>query len=346
MVLVMSGGTVVRAQTAAPPTTQPAGGGGSAASGQVTVRIDDHVIYKENIDALYDEWVARSPDLQKMMNERARKRVWAQMRDRAIDGYLLEREAKRLGITLTEEQLRTQLQKDLDYKIAGRGMTSEEFAMDYLARSGETVEEAVAKRLAEKQFRDLVLHTMLVQKRYPDRLTVAEADIKERYDVMKDRYQYPARAMASHILVAADGQAPMTEKLEARSRAREILKQVREPGVDFAEVARAYSDCPSGAKVGGNLGFFPRTGALVEAFSAAAFALEPGQISDVVQTGDGFHIIKLHAKKEAMRVPYEAVKPGLREFLFKRQMQLLKKEYVKELRGKATIEFPQAEVDG
>ncbi|MBD3370820.1 peptidylprolyl isomerase [Candidatus Fermentibacteria bacterium] len=103
----------------------------------------------------------------------------------------------------------------------------------------------------------------------------------------------PATVTASHILVAYDG-AERSTATRSRSEASELLQRIeasiRNDSLTFEEAAIQYSDCPSGAS-GGNLGSFGR-GAMVPEFEDAAFALEPGDMSSIIETPFGFHLIK------------------------------------------------------
>ncbi len=127
-------------------------------------------------------------------------------------------------------------------------------------------------------------------------LTVGDAEIKAWYDGHKDRYQQPEERRASHILVASE----KLGKDKARARAEELLAEVRKNPASFADLAKKNSDDPGSAAKGGDLGFFGR-GMMVKPFEEATFALKDGEISGVVESDFGFHIIKLtgiHAAKE------------------------------------------------
>ncbi|WP_153147700.1 SurA N-terminal domain-containing protein [Dechloromonas sp. H13] len=127
-------------------------------------------------------------------------------------------------------------------------------------------------------------------------LTVGDAEIKAWYDGHKDRYQQPEERRASHILVASE----KFGKDKARARAEELLAEVRKNPASFADLAKKNSDDPGSAAKGGDLGFFGR-GMMVKPFEEATFALKDGEISGVVESDFGFHIIKLtgiHAAKE------------------------------------------------
>src|SRR5262249_35913893 len=105
---------------------------------------------------------------------------------------------------------------------------------------------------------------------------------------VEDRFTDPDEVHARHILVKPEPPGDEAAKSKARAEADDLLKRVRAGG-DFEALAKAHSKDPGSAAKGGDLGFFPR-GRMVPAFDAAAFALEPGQVSEVVETPFGFHI--------------------------------------------------------
>lgn len=125
------------------------------------------------------------------------------------------------------------------------------------------------------------------------------------------------------------------QKKVIREKAEALLKRVK-AGEDFAAVAKAESGCPSAA-VGGDLGPFGR-GQMVLPFEMAVFALKPGEISDIVESDFGFHIIKLTDKQEAGKVAYEEVKAKIFEYLKGEKVRQMVTPYVDELRSKAKIE--------
>jgi len=127
-------------------------------------------------------------------------------------------------------------------------------------------------------------------------LTVSDAEVKAWYDSHKDKFQQPEERRASHILVASE----KIGKEKAKAKAEEILKDVRKTPASFGELAKKNSDDPGSAAKGGDLGFFGR-GMMVKSFDDAAFSLKEGEISDVVESDFGFHIIKvtgIHAGKD------------------------------------------------
>jgi peptidyl-prolyl cis-trans isomerase D len=142
-----------------------------------------------------------------------------------------------------------------------------------------------------------------------EKVVVPQADLERTYNQNFEQYSTPEQIRASHILLKTEGK----DDAAVKAKAEEILKQAK-GGADFAELAKKNSEDESNNKNGGDLDFFGR-GRMVPEFDAVAFALQPGQISDVVKTQFGYHIIKLTDKKPAVTKPLAEVKDQLAEQL-------------------------------
>jgi parvulin-like peptidyl-prolyl isomerase len=119
------------------------------------------------------------------------------------------------------------------------------------------------------------------------------------------------------------------------------IKDIRKKlvkGADFAQTAKEVSEDPGSKERGGELGAFSR-GMMVPEFEKAAFSLAVGQLSDVVTTPFGYHLIKVDEKKAATKPAFEPVKDGLKEFLFQQRAAKRFEEFVKDVRSKATIKI-------
>ena len=122
-----------------------------------------------------------------------------------------------------------------------------------------------------------------------DQVTVSDDDVKDRYEKEKKRFEQPEERRASHILIAIDAN---TDKAKAKAKAEEVLKEVQKSPAKFAELARKYSEDPGSAQKGGDLGFFG-PGAMVQPFEEVVFKQKEGDVSALVETQFGFHIVKL-----------------------------------------------------
>ncbi len=129
-------------------------------------------------------------------------------------------------------------------------------------------------------------------------VTISDDGIKSYYDSNLTRYTTPEERRASHILIAVKKAAPAAEQAVAKAKAESLLAQVRKNPADFAKLAKANSQDIASAELGGDLGYFTR-GSMVKPFEDAAVKLSQGEISDLVQSDSGYHIIKLTAIKPA-----------------------------------------------
>ena len=125
------------------------------------------------------------------------------------------------------------------------------------------------------------------------KIVVPPADVERAYNEGIDQYTTPEQVRASHILFKTDGK----DDAAVKAKAEEVLKQAKS-GADFAELAKKYSEDESSAKNGGDLDYFSK-GKMVPEFDQVAFSLQPGQISDLVKSQFGYHIIKVVDKKPA-----------------------------------------------
>ncbi|WP_265918772.1 SurA N-terminal domain-containing protein [Cupriavidus nantongensis] len=139
---------------------------------------------------------------------------------------------------------------------------------------------------------------------------VTPEELKSYYESNIARFRVDEQRRASHILISAPKDAPAAQRQAAKDKAAKLLEEVRKHPDSFADVARKNSQDPGSAEKGGDLGFMGR-GALVKPFEDAMYALKEGQISDVVETDFGYHIIKLTGTKPAETRPLEAVRTEL-----------------------------------
>jgi peptidyl-prolyl cis-trans isomerase D len=151
-------------------------------------------------------------------------------------------------------------------------------------------------------------------------IVLNEQDLKTYYEQNLQRLSSKEERRASHILITAAKDAPEAEKKAARAKAEELLKAVKAKPASFAEVARKNSQDPGSAVKGGDLDFFGR-GAMVKPFEDAAFSLKKSEISDLVESEFGYHIIQLTDIKAPKAQSFESMRPALEADLKKQQAQ-------------------------
>lgn len=232
---------------------------------------------------------------------------------------LVEKMRERLqsGVTVTEEEIEQEY-RNQNEKVnlafvklppalfESRVKVSEEELLSYFAEHQEEfrIPESIALRYLQFE-----------PDRYANEVTFDDEELKKYYRRHLDRYEIEEQVKASHILIRVDEDADEATRNKKRELAEKVLKDAR-AGKDFAKLARTHSDDAGSASRGGELGYFSR-GAMVAPFEKAAFALKPGEISDIVETPFGFHIIKGEEYIEAGVKPLAdvlgEVKEGLRE---------------------------------
>ena len=151
-------------------------------------------------------------------------------------------------------------------------------------------------------------------------ITINEADLKTYYDQNVERLSGAQERRASHILIASPKAAPAADREKAKAKAEELLAQVTKAPDTFADVARKNSQDPGSAPNGGDLDFFSR-GTMVKPFEDAAFSMKKGEISGVVESDFGYHIIKLTDIRTPKQRSFEEMKSELEADLKKQQAQ-------------------------
>jgi peptidyl-prolyl cis-trans isomerase C len=197
----------------------------------------------------------------------------------------------------------------------------------------------------KNEFRKGMSYRKLMETQWGDKIKVSDDEAKQYYDSHTKEFETPEEVRASHILALSQPKDPNADpnqvKAAAKAKAEKLLKQVKDGG-DFAAIAKENSEDPGSASDGGDLGFFPR-GKMVKSFEDAAFAMKPGETSDIIETSYGYHIIKVTEHKDASTPPLEEVKAGIVERLAGEKRNPITKQYIQSLRDKAKIVYAEGE---
>lgn len=316
-------------------TTQPADA--------VLATVNGHEIRESDFAKIFEQMVSSRFRGQPMPEAQV-----AQMRDRfrprllgtLVEYHLLNEQAKQSEVSITDEEVVARLEREVQDTIFLRGITRDELDQQVKSQMGISLDEAMAERKADPFYRDMVLHMKLLQQKYPEETKVTDEEIQDSYESMKSRFEKPEEVRASHILINTTEMKTDEEKAEARTKLAGILERVK-AGEDFGALAEEHSDCPSGKRAKGDLGFFPRQGAMVEPFAEAAFGMKVGEVSDIVETNFGYHIIKVTDRHEAHTTPLEEAKQALFDQALSRKVGQVREKLVAELKEKGTIEYAE-----
>ncbi len=308
---------------AAQRQSAPVGPSGAAADTTQAVQLVNGVpITRAEVERATKVLLAQSGTNQPLGPE-AIKKVNQTALDQLTLAELLYQEAAKLEVKDLDRQVEQKIEE------SKAQYPSPSAFEDALKGSGLTVAEM------SRNARKSILINTLIEERFVARVEVTEGEAEKFYQENREKYfNRPENARASHILVKVEMDDTAERKKQAREKAEALLKRVK-GGDDFAEVARTESSCPSKA-VGGDLGNFGR-GQMVPPFEEAVFAMKPGEISDVVESSFGFHIIKLSEKNPAAQAKYEDVKTKIVQYLKDEKVRKLVAAYVEELKSKAKI---------
>ncbi len=226
--------------------------------------------------------------------------------------------------------------KDLDKQVATKiGQAKYQYPSQADFENALKAVGMTQKEMEEAARKDIVINNF-IEKQFNSEAPVTEEEVKKFYADNKGKaFTQGERIKASHIIVAIPEKATPEAKKQAKEKAAGILKRVK-AGEDFAALAKAESDSPTKAQ-GGDLGIIGR-GQTLPAFEKAAFALKPGEVSDVVEMPNAYDIIKVTQKLPPSTEKYENVKAKIVVFLKRDKVRKAVAAYVEQLRAKAKIE--------
>lgn len=241
-----------------------------------------------------------------------------------VSGELLYQSVESKGLTPTDAEVDAELETQTERFGGAEAFQS---ALDEQGLSVEQIKNELK--------RDMGIQN-LVERDFIPTIAVTEEETRTFYDGNLDAMQQPLEFRAAHILITVDEDASEEEKAERRQKAESIRNMV-EMGQDFGELAAKNSGDPGSKDDGGELGWMAE-GDTVPPFEAAMKSLEPGELSGIVETRYGYHIIKLEERRGGGAMPYEEVKGRIEEFLKQRGLQERIQEELEILRDTATIE--------
>ncbi len=246
--------------------------------------------------------------------------------DQMIDELLMLNRAEELGITVDEQEI----DSGINDTLTTFGMDEQTFNQE-LEAQGMDMETF---RLLYKK--ELMIKKLLNMTAFAN-ISISDSDALLYYNEKKDLFTIPEQINASHILICHEDSTSCASNLtkeEALEKINEISQMI-DDGMSFEEAAAEYSDCPSSA-VGGNLGFFGR-GDMVPEFEEAAFNLEPEEVSGVIETAFGYHIIKLYEHQDAEKVDFKLVQDQIKADLESQAQEEAYLDYIASLRDNSDI---------
>ncbi|HPS55378.1 MAG TPA: peptidylprolyl isomerase [Sedimentisphaerales bacterium] len=303
---------------------------------EIAVTINGENVMESQIDELVkpklERMASQSANIPPAFIESFKQRMRQEAVERMVIEKLIDTEVAKAKIELSDDDVT----KLITEEIAGKQtppMSYDDFKalVEAQGQKFDAVRADIKKGFTYLRF---------MESQWAGKVDVNDAEVKAYYDGNAEEFAKPEMCKASHILIkfadpdpnADPNSDPNLLKVASKAKAEEVLKKVKDGG-DFAALAKEYSSCPSSAN-GGDLGEFGK-GQMVPEFEEAAFALKDGEVSGIVETNFGYHIIKKTGHTEASVTKFEDAKAEIKEMLKQKKQSEFAKSYIETLKDGA-----------
>jgi peptidyl-prolyl cis-trans isomerase C len=287
-------------------------------------RVNGVPITNLRLERHFDDYVKdKGRNISKMIYPNVYKKLKKEALDQLIEKEVVWQESQRRNIEVKPAEVEAAIEQ-----VVARYKTRE----DYLRR----VQNA---GFDEKSYAEYLRQELGIKKFLESGFevpAVTDEEIHAFYLANPDKFTRPERVRARHVLVRVQQGADEAARTAARKRIEEVLARARK-GADFAALAEQYSDDASSNTNGGDLGLFAR-GRMVPEFEQAVFAMKPGQISDIVESSFGYHVIKFEERDPGGLVPEDQVRERVRKSIGEERRAATIRDGVKALRERAKVE--------
>jgi peptidyl-prolyl cis-trans isomerase C len=284
--------------------------------------VNGAVITEKDLDMELSVMSQQLGDIDELDDEQLSK-IKEDLLENLVSRKVLYQESQRKGIEIDEAavgerlaNMKKQFPEEDDFKKMLEKMNLNEEILKSKLREGMSIQALIDREVISV-------------------LTISDTDAKKYYDENADLFKQGEKIEARHILVKVEEGADESVKAEALEKMKKIRKELTS-GEDFAGLAEKYSDCPSGAR-GGDLGSFGR-GQMVKSFEDAVFSMKEGEISDIVETQFGYHLIKAGKRTPEVITGYEDIKDKLMQYLKQMKTEEEVKKYIEKRKEQAEIE--------
>jgi|Deesub1362B_J571_1020462.scaffolds.fasta_scaffold10155_2 parvulin-like peptidyl-prolyl isomerase len=297
----------------------------TALADAIVARVNDEVIFLSDLDEAVEE------TLQKMgmrnpigaMDKRELRKARSAVLEQLIERKLLEQEAARRGIQISDEAV----EEAVEAYLRSKGLTKEQLYLR-LARERIPIERF------KERFRKELRVARLLNREIRDHIHVSEEQIRAYYESHRDKYHKPGRVRIQQIVLLTRGYLPR-DKREKRQQISDIREKIL-VGEDFAKLAREFSEGPNAEK-GGDCGYFQQ-GELMEELERVAFSIPVGEVSPIIETSVGFHLIRVLERTPGESTPLEEVRDEIKAKLEGEIFRKQTRDLVERLRKSAYID--------
>jgi len=255
-----------------------------------------------------------------------RQQILKQALDQLVGEKLMEQQLREKNMDVSDQEIDATI--DSVKQEQHLGPEQLEQALHDQGYTMSSYREMLKKTLARRK---------LVAQQVRPKVKISDEDVKAEYARWAKMESSDPEVHARHVLVQVAPGAPAADVEKGRQKAVALAQEARQPGVDFAELAKKKSEGPS-ASDGGDLGFF-RRGVMVPEFDKVAFSLKEGEVSDPVRTKFGWHVLKVEERRAVGVKSFDEMKDELRDKMLMGQLEKYTDDYVQELRRDAAVEI-------
>lgn len=300
--------------------------GSSEIADKIIAVVNDEIITMKELNTAFDPYLKKIEDTyQGNDKEKVITETKAAILQRIIDAMLIEHEAKKAGASIKEEEVMNVL-KDM---LSRRNIQMEDF-LKKLEHEGSSLS------FVKNEIRGQLLRTRLMRKEIKSKIMVSDQEIGEYYDRHRDEYEGREAVRLKQILLRVPPNVDKTTKAKIEEEARQIHKSALS-GTPFDLLAAKYSQGPATSQ-GGDIGFIEK-GVIIPEVETVAFSLPLDQISGVIESSLGFHIIKVVDKRGAGFKPIAAVRDEIKSKLEDEKLEKKYDEWISSLRKRSYIEI-------
>ena len=300
----------------------------AAVADRIVAIVNNEIITLSDVNrafAPFEEKFEQSYQGPERDKEKAREETRTMLLNRMIDNLLMEQESRKTGIAVRNEEVEAAIQ-DIQKK---RNISSDEFSK-ILQRDGMTMDAL------RKDMRNHMTRMKLVQRDIKSRVAVTDEEIGEYYRKHREDYEGKEAVRVRQILLPLPKGADPAGKARLRANAEQIRKRLLD-GEPFVQLSAAYSQGPA-ATEGGDIGYIEK-GMILPEVEAVAFSLPVNQVSPIIESPVGFHIILVVDRRGAGLKSIESVREEIREKIDQEKMEKKYGEWLEELRKKSHIEI-------
>jgi len=289
--------------------------------------VNDEIITIYELNSEYAK-IAKMEEKKGPLTEDGASKLRSQVLSSMIDRKLITMKIRELNIVISEEEVRQSIEE-----VKRQSSLSQEALVSALLAQGLTFDQY------KTQMKEQLERLRLMSQEVKSKVQVSEREIREYYDGNLPQFREENSYRARHIFLKVEKSATNEQIKKVMERAANVMAEAR-TNPDFTSLAKKYSDDPNAATDGGDLGTFKK-GDMLPEIESAVITMNPGEISDLVTTPAGFHIIKLEEKSQDRIKPLESVRGLIEELLYRKKSEERFNQWAEELRKSATVDIKQ-----